>query len=227
MSEIMRDVPIRNKRALELLDKWLEFRKYTDILTLADDIPNEEAEYYVSDEYFNKICEMKMGHDGFPEKMKAYNFQHSQTDVDWSAPDVTRKHKEMCDLYNKLLREMTLEYAWRNTALASIYPPGGMISWHNNANAPGYNVIFSWSETGDSYFKYWDPVQEKEVIMYDKPGWNAKVGGFGSYSDGWDKVIYHAAHTNCWRMTLSFVFKTSATSTVFQDMLVEDLMYED
>ena len=55
-----------------------------------------------------------------------------------------------------------------------MYPPGGYISWHNNANASAYNLIFTWSETGDGYFKYIDGETKEEIVIKDKPVGNVK-----------------------------------------------------
>ena len=45
-----------------------------------------------------------------------------------------------------------------------MYPPGGYISWHNNANASAYNLVFTWSESGNGYFKYIDGETKKEIV---------------------------------------------------------------
>jgi len=37
-------------------------------------------------------------------------------------------------------------------ALAMYYPPGGFLGWHHNGNAPGYNVLFTYNQTGDGKF---------------------------------------------------------------------------
>ena len=48
------------------------------------------------------------------------------------------------------------------------------IGWHNNANASAYNLIFTWSETGDGYFKYVDGYTGDEIVIPDKKGGNVK-----------------------------------------------------
>ena len=34
----------------------------------------------------------------------------------------------------------------------------------------GYNIVFTWSETGEGYFKYRDPHTEKDILMKDVKG---------------------------------------------------------
>ena len=89
------------------------------------------------------------------------------------------------------------------SALTMAYPPGGYIEWHNNANAPSYNLVFTWSETGNGWFRYYDRDRKENVTIPDKAGWSVKAGYFGSYDD--DKLVYHCAATECWRMTWSWM----------------------
>ena len=105
--------------------------------------------------------------------------------------------------FGELNTELCTILSTRNNALAQLYPPNGHISWHNNANASAYNLIFTWSETGDGWFKYVDPKTQEVVTIQDEKGWNLKAGHFGAYGSG--DVVYHAARTNCYRMTLSYV----------------------
>ena len=92
----------------------------------------------------------------------------------------------------------------RNNALKMYYPPQGFIGWHNNGNAPGYNIIMSYSKTGEGSFYSYD-LKTKEITEYkDNPGWNIKVGYFGSFSEP-DKIYWHAARTDCDRVTLSYI----------------------
>ena len=62
----------------------------------------------------------------------------------------------------------------RHNALTAIYPPGGYISWHNNANASAYNLIFTWSESANGQFNYVDPSTKEVVVMRDVEGWQCK-----------------------------------------------------
>ena len=36
----------------------------------------------------------------------------------------------------------------RKQALSAIYPPGGYVGWHTNADVPGRNLLFTWSQKG-------------------------------------------------------------------------------
>ena len=92
----------------------------------------------------------------------------------------------------------------RNNALKMYYPPQGFIGWHNNGNAPGYNIIMSYSKTGDGAFYSYD-LKTKEIVEYkDNPGWNIRVGYFGPFEEP-DNIYWHAARTDCDRVTLSYI----------------------
>jgi len=62
---------------------------------------------------------------------------------------------------------------------AQYYPPGGYMSWHDNHNAPGWNILFTWSEKGDGFFRWYDLETGKIETMLDRPGWSAKIGYYG------------------------------------------------
>jgi hypothetical protein len=224
---MMTKIPLRNKELIRHLDKFHKFRTdYVDLLSPTD--RDLDGKWYTSEKYLQIIRDMKVAHDGFPEKIYSHSFQHSQTRLNPDAVDASTRIPEMNDYYNRVLSDISRTYCWKHTALATVYPPGGFISWHNNANAPGHNMIFTWSEKGDGWFKYWDPKKEEIVTMQDEPGWNAKIGYFGSYSDGWNNICYHAAYApEAYRMTVSFVYATDERSTIFRDMLVEEMQYEE
>lgn len=188
----MRSFSIKNKRILNLLDEYQKFVMSSDpsSMKLIDD---DVADYWVSEKYMRHIIRMGRDHIGSPESAKSYPLKS-----DWHE-DNPDYQKEFDRISNSLREELSVQ----SNALSQCYPPNGYIAWHNNANAPGYNLIFSWSETGDGWFKYVN--QGGDVItMKDSKGWTLKAGYFASY-DEVRKPCYHAAYTNCWRITQSYV----------------------
>ena len=155
-------------------------------------------EDYISDEYKNKIINMGSAHDGFPVSLKGYSINYQDEKL-YNAAENSRRYTEI----NQKLQ--TALGTYRN-ALCAVYPPSGYIAWHNNANASAYNVIFTWSETGDGYWKHVDPNTGKDVLVKDVPGWQCKGFYFGSYEDDPKSLVYHMASTDCWRMTVAYVF---------------------
>ena len=181
---------------LEILDWWKEWILSLDIEANAD-LGRQGAynhDYGTSVEYLEQLQEE--AHLGFPECSKGVSFGTvpRRYPIEWEA-----KVKE-CD--KKLIRFLGA----RNGAVKMYYPKDGFLGWHNNANAPGYNIIMSYTENGDGYFEYEDPDTKKLVRLQD-PGnsqWTIKVGYFGGH-DEQDKLFWHTARTNEPRLTLAYV----------------------
>lgn len=90
-------------------------------------------------------------------------------------------------------------------ALAVVYPENGFIGWHHNGNAPGYNILFSYSSDGKGYFKYYDYLKDEIVYLHDKPGWNVKCGYYPDQHKEPNRVYWHAASTQSPRLSIAFV----------------------
>lgn len=205
----MQSYDIRNPEVLDLLERFRYF--YTEKY----DIPNVNKlgvdptnsinnvhllvdepvdEYFVSDKFRDEIISMGRDHDGYPDSARSWPLKPEHHIGD--DPENYRKD------FNQLDADMRILLGIQQCALSQLYPPKGYISWHSNANAAGFNLIFTWSETGDGWFKYIDKYG-KEITIKDKKGWSLKAGYFGTYDE--DKVCYHAAHTKCWRITVSYI----------------------
>jgi hypothetical protein len=194
---------IRNRKILDLLE---DFRyTYRDLYQpeKTNQILVESqigmADHYTGEDEMLRIIRMGEDHSGaaqnsvcHPIKKEFYRGTHPE---------------EYAKTWSNLDGEIKTELGLKTSALSTLYPPEGFIGWHNNANASGFNLIFTWSEKGDGWFKYVDPTTlstTREVITVpDKKGWQLKAGHFGAYGSG--DVVYHAARTNCYRMTLSYV----------------------
>lgn len=220
------DVPINNKYILESLDKFLWYYDNLDLIkqNLRLHGRADEQDKYTNSDYRDRIIRMAERHDGYPEECHSYALK-----VDRLAHLNESKHETRAmfvEKYSKLNEELASSICVKNNALTQLYPPGGFISWHNNANAPGYNFIFSWSETGDGSFSYVDGETGEEVVMQDKQGWNCKAGYFGFYGESWDKLCYHSAKTNCYRLTVSFILDMHETGMGMQQEVIEEIMSE-
>ena len=79
------------------------------------------------------------------------------------------------------------------------------MGWHTNWNANAYQVLFTWSETGDGYFRYWDLEKQEMVHVPDVKGWHCRHYYFGHLNEP-DKHCWHAAYAGCPRITLAYKF---------------------
>lgn len=216
----VRDINLQNQEFISILNEYkdtLLFREpgeETPLVAKQCKLREEDqdADKWVNDQYMHDIINMGRGHDGFPVSMKGFAGLKFDDEKDTTAKQIKEaSHK----LNSKLLQFLSA----RNNALNACYPPGGYISWHNNANAKGYNIIITYSETGDGWFDYWDIDKGERVRVQDVPGWQAKMTYFGEYDDP-DNIVYHAAYTDCYRITVAFVFDEADE---FWEEVIEDL----
>ena len=220
----VRDINIQNSEFLDILNEYkdvLLFRESPedDPLvknTLRISAENEKAEDWLSDSFMNSTISKGEQHDGFPPSMRGFIGLKFDDNNDSLTPDMKKLKEASNNLNSKLLQFLSA----RNNALNACYPPGGFIGWHNNANAAGYNIIITYSETGDGWFDYYDMNKKERVRIQDVPGWQAKMTYFGAYSDP-DKLCYHSAYSgNCYRITVAFVF---AEADEFWEEVIEDI----
>lgn len=187
---------IKNPRVLALLDRLVYlYREKYDVANTNTMLGqwSDDPETWLCSSYRDAIIEMGSEHLGGPPNARSYALKPEHYNGDDS-----QYKKDFNDIDERIKTELGI----RVNALSQLYPPEGFIAWHNNANASGYNLIFTWSETGDGWFKYVDE-NGNEITMHDKKGWSLKAGYFGNYED--ERTCYHAAYTKCWRMTHSFV----------------------
>ena len=220
MSQVpVRDIDLQNQDFIDILNEYkdvlLHRENPDDPPLIAKEIPirhkNDKAEDWISDEYMHNVIGMGREHDGFPRVLKGFSGLKHEDDS---------THGKIIKDASRVLNTKLIEFlSCKNNALNACYPPGGFISWHNNANAPGYNIIITYSETGDGWFDYWDIEKKERIRVQDKPGWQAKMTYFGPY-DSPDKLCYHAAYTDCYRITVAFVF---AEADNFWQEVIEDL----
>lgn len=164
-----------------------------------DDIKIWQNEYLdekncaLSEKNLKKIMSLNTIHEGLPNRHPRYcNSKKDSHIID----DEINKHN--CDL---------TEYMFsRTVCLDVLYPPKSYCEWHNNADASGYGIMFTWSETGEGDFRYWDNNKKEVVSIPDKKGWNFKHFYFGNYDDPKEKLVYHASSNDCLRYSMAFHF---------------------
>lgn len=146
-----------------------------------------------SDEYFYKafsefnIEEFAYPRDALMVSEESNQFLHT----------ALKKYK------NKLQRKLCVN----GNALSAMYPSGGYIGWHHNGNAPGYNILFSYSLDGDGWFKYYDYSDNEIKTLYDNPGWNVKVGYYPNQKVEPNRVYWHSAYTSRPRTSIAFIVR--------------------
>lgn len=193
----MLSVDIKNKNLLNILNdfEYTFINKY-DIIETNTFLEGPEDPYWCSEQYLKKLMSTRREHDGFPLHARSYCIKPDH----YFGNDKLSYQKD----YGILDEKIRLELGVKISALSQLYPPGGYISWHTNENASAYNLLFTWNESGNGCFKYFDSSINEIVHIQDKKGWSCKAGYFGSYNEI-DKIVYHCASTDSRRITLSYV----------------------
>jgi hypothetical protein len=143
-------------------------------------------------EYLQHMQSKKV--DGFPETTHGVDLMRFRP-----------PHQSLADALVKLDYDLLNWSGSRNNAVKMLYPKGGYMGWHHNANAPGYNILLSWSEKGTGFFRYQDPITKEIVTMQDTPGWTCKVGYYGPWHEP-DRIYWHCASAHEEeRVTLGYI----------------------
>lgn len=226
----MKDIPILNKEVLKALKEFEWYYENREWLRehLRTNGDPSKRDWFVGEKHRDEIISQAENHEGYPDTMHCISLKNDRLDIAQRGKMSAESHSagivEIFKKFGELNTNLCTILSSRNNALCSLYPPNGYISWHNNANASAYNLIFTWSETGEGNFKYVDGHTGKTVVMKDKKGWQCKAGYFGAYNEPWYNRVYHAAETDCWRLTVSYIFDRTDMSLGLQDEIVEEIM---
>jgi len=168
---------------------------------------NPDEDYHTGQDYLEKMLEKDSqgNHKGFPEVTHGCSITNRE--LVGFTEDNEIKHNITEEFYESNVQAMSKLCTYlgaRNNAVMMYYPKNGFMGWHHNANAPGYNILMSYSTDGDGYFRYRDPVTKEVVTMPDKKGWTIKVGYYGGWGED-DKIYWHCARTKNPRITLGFI----------------------
>ena len=201
----MNTIQIKNKDLINLLNDYSNWFEGVNKSLIKVRGERDENEYYTSEKYLKKID--KKNHEGFPEKTHGIDLVFCD-----STDNEIRKRIRKIDLdFNSILGS-------KHCAVKMYYPAGGYMGWHNNHNASGYNILFSYTKNGNGFFRY---KTDKTYTMHDKPGWTAKVGYYGNNKEP-DKLFWHCARAYEDRLTLGFVIPDRS----FWEMMIEDIELE-
>lgn len=110
----------------------------------------------------------------------------------------------------------------KTCALRMYYPTEGYIDWHTNANAYGYNVLLTYSQTGEGEFKYQHPITKEIVVLKDKPGWSMKLGMYDLANGA---PLWHCAWTKCPRLNWGYILHQTSWNLLLDEVgvSVEDM----
>lgn len=196
----MKWVDIHNQELLDILTAYSDWFFTTDLEPLEKvcDNPKRHCDTKIDDgcshKYLLEILNKREEHIGFPEKAFSVDLAREER----VPSEHKKKRLEICTTLCSYLGA-------RNQAVNVFYPAGGYMGWHTNWNAHGYNILLSYSKTGNGFFRYKNPLLNRKIVtMDDRPGWSCKVGYFGNKQEHSD-IYYHCAGSYEPRITLGFI----------------------
>tara|TARA_R110000822_G_scaffold36470_5_gene102621 strand:- start:663 stop:1334 length:672 start_codon:yes stop_codon:yes gene_type:complete len=217
------EVSIRNQELSSTLDSFIDeffaidgydsskHRVYSTQRALDD------PEYFCGDEYLQSMLNIGPDHSGFPEEHMAHP----------TATMVRNNPEAFSNFRDRIKHTFAKRLGAHTNALMNYYPPGGFVGWHTNWNSNAYQVLFTWSRTGDGYFKYREP-SGKIVTIQDRPGWQCRTYYFGKIDEP-EHHCWHTAYAGCDRFTLAYKFENEGKDNpadVIAQMMRDDLIEE-
>ena len=82
-----------------------------------------------------------------------------------------------------------------------LYPKNGYMGWHTNADTPYLRCYITYSENGDSYFKYRDPITKEIITDKDNLGWTLR---YFKISNKIDELLWHCVYSNTTRISMGY-----------------------
>lgn len=179
----------------------------------------------VSREYLDSIDHDK--HHGFPEASVSYDF----TDSNIARHPRRSVRQRAFEINDSLDSELMACMGFRHPALKVVYGPDMAFGWHDNRNASGLNILFTWSDPSEEPKGFWRHIPPGQtgtwtpgpdmVELPDERGWHAKMGLYGATPQD---NLWHAASSNgSWRTTIGFIVKSRA----MWDLIREDFGVAD
>lgn len=223
----MAEVVIRNKDLLKTLDGFVEdfFSRegYDDpkYHVYSDEKDKSNGEFFCSEEYLAE-CLSRDTLVGVPDRHFAQPISK-----------MVREDPEKWKSYMQRVKyDFAAEIGAHTSALLSYYPPGGFVGWHTNYDASAYQVLFTWSKSGNGYFRYRDNDTGEIVSIQDKAGWQCRHYYFGP-EDEPENHCWHSAYAGEDRITLAYKFcgygrndPRDQQARDLRDLLIEDIETE-
>lgn len=164
-------------------------------------------DYAISKECLEEVKNFKLSNDKY--------WPYYQSSHNLSPP---KNHKDYL-LIAPYVYELGSYLGAYTVPLVTFYNNHGYVGWHNNADVPGRNLLFTWSEKGDGIFRMYKEKEDKFVDYSDQSGWAVKTTVF--YSDvGAEKYGYswHSMYTKCKRFSLAY--------RILDNAMTKDTLYE-
>lgn len=187
IDKTIRKLNLTNPIVLSLLNNLSTYVfSNSEFLKEADNYPHIDSDLdCISNNYLNACMASNIENYHCAEYENAINLGKKQ--------DVT------IDTFTKRLKHYLNVNKMDSLAL---YPKRAKLSWHHNANSPGYHLLFIYSIDGNGYFKHMD--HDKNLITLPDPkGWSCQLNYFTDPAVE-SPLIWHCVWSENYRLSTSF-----------------------
>lgn len=198
---MMKSIKLNNSRLETLLSSTIDLFYNDTVRKLCKKIPDKKDDLIsnldpCSDEYLAEAFKLKLYDFGFPRAMRGIGSR----DMEKIDPN-----NSVVQMFPKGIGRISRFLGSPNNALSMYYPENGFIGWHHNGNAPGYNILMTYSKDGDGGFSFWDYATKSIKTIPDKKGWAVKVGYYPNQREEPERAYWHMAKTTNERITIAWV----------------------
>jgi hypothetical protein len=131
-------------------------------------------------------------------------------------PNIDLDILETLNKFQSVYRDLCYCVGGKYDAVVGYYPEDGYMEWHTNCDAPGLGILFSWSDSGNGYFHYYNDKTKNFEKYQDNFGWNVKGCYMKDKLEGLETGnSWHCVNTNCERFTLGFLLSNSGKDVEF------------
>ena len=179
---------IRSNIECNFLDEFINEFKTTKINNVILTHPNNE--HHCSDDILFDLIENS---DRFDDYQKANNNKK----LIYLDQSFTKKYN------SKFIYFLQKKFPSSSILLSGnfLYPKNGYMGWHTNADTPYLRCYITYSENGDSYFKYRDPNTKEIIIDTDNIGWTMR---YFVISNKIEELFWHCVYSNTNRISIGY-----------------------
>jgi len=197
----MKSIKLKNDRLQTLLSSTIDFF-YEDNIKENCKKCKVRTDNFIpdfdpwSEEYLRKAFTLELKEYGYPRALKGMSLEDMKKLIPNSSNVVE---------ITKRITHIGRFLGTHHNALVMYYPEEGYIGWHHNGNAPGYNILMTYSLDGDGGFSFWDYKTKSIQTIQDKVGWSVKVGYYPNIRKEPKRVYWHMAKTKNPRVSIAWV----------------------
>ena len=179
---------IRSNIECNFLDEFIKEFKTTKINNVILTHPNNE--HYCSDDILLDLIENSDRFDDYHKAKDNKKLIH----IDRS---FTKKYN------SKFIYFLQKKFPSSSILLSGnfLYPKNGYMGWHTNSDTPYLRCYITYSENGDSYFKYYDQLTKKTIVDMDNIGWTLRYFKISNKSD---ELLWHCVYSNTNRISIGY-----------------------